>query len=128
MASAQKLKALVHAKAFAVEAYRAVRQFPREEQAVLGDQIRRAVTSAVLNIAEGASRTSYRDYRRFLDTSRASLKEASVAIELAHAVDCVETSTFARLEAHGDEASRTLYGLMRYVDGCIKEGKTQRAL
>ena len=89
MASAQNLKALVHAKAFAVEAYRAVRMFPREEQAI---------------------------------------KEASIAIELAHAVDCIETSTFARLEAHGDEASRTLYGLMRYVDGCIKEGKTQRAL
>ena len=127
MASHQKLKAWEHAKAFAVEVLRAVRRFPPEEHE-LADQLRRAALSAALNIAEGASRASYRDYRRFLDTGRSSLKEANAACEIAFAADIVDSSTYAKLEAYGEEASKTLYGLMRYVDKCLKEGKTQRAL
>ena len=128
MASHHKLKAWDHIKAFAVVVYRIAKSLPKEDQPVLGDQMRRAVTSAALNLVEGASRTSYRDYRRFLDTSRASLKEACAALELVHAAEFIDSSTFARAEAMGDEASKTLYGLMRYVDNCLKEGKTQRSL
>jgi len=40
----------------------------------------------------------------------------------------IESSQYAKLEALGEEAAKTLYGLLRYVDKCLKEGKTQRDL
>jgi four helix bundle protein len=127
MASYQKLKAWEHAKDLAVECLKVARTFPPEDQATLGDQLRRAATSAALNIAEGASRTSYRDYRRFLDTARGSLKEVAAALEIAHGADSIDSSTYARLEARCEEASKTLYGLVRYVDKQIAAGEKTRA-
>ncbi|MFI5207632.1 MAG: four helix bundle protein [Gemmatimonadales bacterium] len=126
MASHRGLKAWEHARTLAVECTKAARGFPLEEQRALADQLRRAATGAALNIAEGASRTSNRDYRRFLDTARSSLMEVSAVLEIARDVGYVESSTYARLEARCDEASKTLYGLLRSVDRRLESGAARR--
>jgi len=51
--------------------------------AYLRDQLRRAAASAVLNIAEGAGRSSRSDQARFFDIAFASTKEVQAALELA---------------------------------------------
>ena len=115
MGSHKTLKAWQHAKVLAVDCARAARQFPAEEQTALADQLRRAANSAALNIAEGAGRRGSRDFRKFLDTARASLDEVEAALEIAHELGYFESAVFARLDRQRDEAARTLYGLLRAI-------------
>jgi four helix bundle protein len=115
MGSHTTLKAWQHAKVLAVECAKAARRFPPEEQAALADRLRRAAYSAALNIAEGAGRRGSREFRRFLDTARASLDEVEAALEIARELDYLELTSFARLDARREEAAKTLYGLLRAV-------------
>lgn len=49
----------------------------------LGSQLRRAMTSIILNIAEGAFRKSDKDFSRFLNQAITSLYEVVACIDLA---------------------------------------------
>ncbi|MCL2334805.1 MAG: four helix bundle protein, partial [Endomicrobia bacterium] len=55
--------------------YSAANNFPRSEELNLKSQIKRAIVSVALNIAEGKSRKSSKDFAHFLNLSDASLKE-----------------------------------------------------
>jgi len=63
--------------------YKATARFPIEEKFGLTNQMRRASVSIPSNIAEGASRSSIRDYLRFLTVSRSSLVELETQIQIA---------------------------------------------
>ena len=103
--------------------------FPQTEQGRgLADQLTRAATGAALNIAEGSARRSYKDYRRFLDSSHASLREVQVALTIIWKAGYIDEATYQRLEALRDEASRTIYGVMRSVNRKIEGGQTRRPL
>ena len=116
MTGHRDLKAWQHAKILAVECARSARHFPGEEQGALADQLRRSAYGAALNIAEGVARRSTRDFRRFLDTAQASLREVQAILEIVHELQYLDSSTIARLEARADEAAKTLFGLIRSLD------------
>jgi four helix bundle protein len=59
----------------ALECYRITKQFPNEEKFALVQQIRRTATSVHLNLAEGCSRKSEAERKRFFEISRGSLIE-----------------------------------------------------
>jgi four helix bundle protein len=128
MASHRGLKAWEHAKVLAVDCTRAARAFPPEERHALADQLRRAAYSAALNVAEGASRSSNREYRRFLDVARSSAKEVETILEIARDLGYVDPSTYARLEARCDELAKTLFGLQRAIATRLAKGETARRL
>ncbi|MBC7946253.1 MAG: four helix bundle protein [Chitinophagaceae bacterium] len=65
------------------EAYIITSQFPKTEQHILVSQIRRASVSVCSNIAEGASRISKKEKRRFYEISRSSLVEIDSEFEIA---------------------------------------------
>ncbi len=116
------LKAWQHAKALAIECARAAARFPSEERFALGDHLRRAAYGAALNIAEGSSRRGSREYRRYLDSARASLTEVEAIIEIAAELGYLQPTARARLEARREEAAKTVYGLLRAVSakaGCL---------
>jgi len=56
----------------------------------LVDQLRRAVASITLNIAEGNGRTSPKDRARFFGFARASAAEASSIIDIASALNLAD--------------------------------------
>ena len=56
----------------AVDAFKLVSSFPKEEKFSLSIQITRAAISIPSNIAEGSSRSSEKDYNRFLEVSLSS--------------------------------------------------------
>jgi len=116
MTGHRTLKAWQHAKVLAVDCAKAARRLPPEEQHALGDQLRRSAYGAALNIAEGVARRTQRDFRRFLDTARASLVEVQAILEIIHELGYLDSSTIARLEARADEAAKTLFGLIRSLD------------
>lgn len=60
----------------------------------LQDQLKRAICSVLLNIAEGNGRRLSKDRRRFFDIARASAAESSAAIEVAYAMKWVDEPDF----------------------------------
>ena len=54
------------ARALKQDVYNLTYQFPKSELYAMSSQLRRAVTSIGLNIAEGAGRGTVRDYIHFL--------------------------------------------------------------
>ena len=68
--------------------YLATAKFPREEMYGLTAQMRRAAVSIASNIAEGAGRTTQKDFSQFVTISRASLNELEtqwlIALDLGY--------------------------------------------
>jgi four helix bundle protein len=56
---------------------------PAEERFILGQQIKRAALSVHLNIAEGSSRRSAAERKRFYEIARGSVVEIDAALDVA---------------------------------------------
>lgn len=65
------------------EINRLVKKFPAEEKYVLGSQLRRAILSVALNIAEGHGRGSKKDFGRFIFNAIGSTLEAIACLKIA---------------------------------------------
>ena len=65
------------------EIYKLSEMLPKSEEYNLKSQLKRAVVSVSLNIAEGKCRSSAKDFAHFLNISSASLTEVEVIIEIA---------------------------------------------
>ena len=63
--------------------YRASADFPKPELYGLTSQLRRAAVSVPLNIAEGHSKSSTREYLNHLSMAQGSLAEAQTQLEIA---------------------------------------------
>jgi four helix bundle protein len=109
----KKLKAWEHARALAVVSKPLIDRLPSTERSGLADQWRRAASSVVLNIAEGASRRGNKEFRKHLGIARASLDEVEAIIDLAVGLDYLRREDVTKVEAVRDECARTVYGLMR---------------
>jgi four helix bundle protein len=68
---------------FTLECYRITRDFPQDERFTMVQQIRRAALSVHLNIAEGCSRKSEAERKRFFEISRGSIIEIDAALDIA---------------------------------------------
>lgn len=65
------------------ECYRLCSLLPNSELYNLSSQIKRAALSIALNIAEGSSRITRSERKRFFEISRASLVEVDTALTIA---------------------------------------------
>ncbi len=96
------------------EGYRIAALLPPEEKYNLADQVRRAVTSAVLNIAEGYGRYHYLDSLRFYYIARGSIMETLSAF-----IACDDrqytTGEISQQRELCHSALRSLNGYIRYV-------------
>lgn len=79
----QKLEVYAASKNFVLECYRFSKHLPTEEKFGMCSQIRRAALSVHLNIAEGASRKSEIERRRYYEISRGSIIEIDAACDIA---------------------------------------------
>src|ERR1041384_4111221 len=68
---------------YAVAVYEFAASLPEQEKYNLASQLRRAATSAPLNIAEGCGATTNTEFGRFLGYAYRSLKEVVTALELS---------------------------------------------
>jgi four helix bundle protein len=69
----QKLDVFTIAKSFTLECYRLTKLLLAEERFNMIQQIRRAALSVCLNIAEGASRKSAAERKRYYEVARGSI-------------------------------------------------------
>jgi four helix bundle protein len=116
----KKLKAWEHARALAIVSRPLIARLPAEERSGLADQWRRASSSVVLNIAEGASRGGTKEFRKHLGIARASLDEIEAIIDLAVGLGYLTRDEVGRVSAVRDECGRTLFGLMRKLSEAMK--------
>ena len=78
-----KLDVFVVSKALVLSCYKETKSFPPEEKFGMISQIRRAALSVYLNIAEGCSRKSLAERKRFYEIARGSIIEIDAAFEIA---------------------------------------------
>jgi four helix bundle protein len=99
-----------------VGVYQAVVSWPSYELYGLVSQARRCAFSTAANIAEGAGKRGYLEFRRYLDISLGSLSELSYTLGLAARLGYLSADEYKRLEDLRDEAGRPTYGLARSID------------
>jgi four helix bundle protein len=83
----QKLNVFITVKKPALECYKITKTFPADERFNMIQQIRRAALSIILNIAEGSSRKSEAERKRFYEISRGSLIEMDAAFDTANELE-----------------------------------------
>jgi len=102
---------------YAVAVYQFVASLPEQEKYNLASQLRRAVTSAPLNIAEGCGAVSNTEFGRFLGFAYRSLKEVVTALELCERLyPSLPRHPTQPLIDEGNQISKMIYGLMQKVD------------
>jgi four helix bundle protein len=102
---------------YAVAVYRFTANLPDGEKYNLVSQLRRAVTSIPLNIAEGCGTASNMEFSRFLSYSYRSLKEVITALELCQRLyPRLEKNRLESLIDEGHQLSRMTYKLIRTLD------------
>lgn len=69
--------------------YRITKEFPKDEQFCLVNQIRRAVISVSSNLAEGSSRTSSKDQGHYYQLSYSSLMEVLSQLIVSNDLDYI---------------------------------------
>jgi len=77
----------------------------------LTDQLRRAVSSIVLNIAEGNGRRLPKERSRFFAIARASAAETSSIIDIADALEYIDKLTAENLQDQLLQIIKILYKL-----------------
>ncbi|HEX2606131.1 MAG TPA: four helix bundle protein [Flavisolibacter sp.] len=78
-----KTEVFQYSRSFVKYCYQLTNDFPSEEKYAMVQQIRRAALSVLLNIAEGSSRTSSLERKRFYEIARGSIIEVDTAFDLA---------------------------------------------
>ncbi len=79
----------------------------------LSDQLKRAIASVVLNIAEGNARRSPLERRRFFEISRASLSEVCACIDLIKAFGLSGCTRTQEYKSAATDISKMLWGLIK---------------
>ena len=78
-----KLDVFKVTKDFVLICYKETKPFPTEEKFGMISQIRRAALSVHLNVAEGCSRKSVAERKRFYEIARGSIIEVDTALDVA---------------------------------------------
>jgi four helix bundle protein len=99
-----KLDVYQASRSLALACYKATRQFPSDERFGMVQQIRRAALSVHLNLAEGCSRKSPVERRRYFEVSRGSIVEIDACLDLAVELNYVN---FDDLQATGESIVKT---------------------
>ena len=74
--------------------YTLTKKFPKQEQYGLVSQINRCSVSIPSNIAEGCSRSSEKEYSRFLEIAIGSSFEMETQLEISKNLNYLDSETF----------------------------------
>jgi four helix bundle protein len=109
----EKLEAWRRALELVEVIYKLTKQFPASEKFALSDQLKRAVTSIALNIAEGNGARNKREFAAFCRIALKSLYETIAGLKIAerlYHIDVTDGLTKC------DKVSKLLHGLIKYLE------------
>lgn len=103
------------AEDIALRIYQITKSFPKEELFVLTSQLRRAAVSIVLNIVEGSSRKSRKDFAHFIDISIGSLFETKAILKLSLKLKYLNENNLNKLYKQSDLLFYKLLSFKKYL-------------
>jgi len=109
----KKLEIWQRAMDYAVEIYKLSARLPSEEKYGLTSQIRRAVCSISMNIAEGAGCESQKEFRLFLEYAHRSTHEVLTILELIERLKLCEDKYVPDLLQKGKELGAMIHAFMK---------------
>jgi four helix bundle protein len=95
--------------------YKLTETFPAKETYGLAGQIRRAAISVASNIAEGAARTTKREFAHYLSIARGSLSEIDTQLTIAKQLDYIDDD---------EEVQQKLDRVFGLIGGLLKSVRT----
>lgn len=95
------------------DVYNITRSFPKEEMYGLTSQLRRAAVSIPSNIAEGAARSSKKEFTQFLYIALGSVSEVETQLVIAERLDYLDD--VGEIDRQIKAVRRLILGLMRYL-------------
>jgi len=111
----EKLDIYDLANDFVLEIYKLTKKFPKEELFGLTSQIKRAVISIVLNIAEGSGKSTKKDFAKFISQSIGSLLEVKACLILAGKLDYISRDDFKKIIPKLDELYFKLQAFKKFL-------------
>jgi len=117
----KKLDVWQESVALATHIYKITEKFPKAEIYGLTSQMRRAVVSISSNIAEGAARTSSKEFEQFLNIAGGSLSELDTQLEIAHNLLFLTNEQKQEIDIKVESITSKLAGLIKYVKRKIDE-------
>lgn len=94
----------------------------------LVNQIRRAVVSILSNIAEGFERQGNKEFLQFLSVAKGSCGEVRAQLYVALDQKYIDEMLFREISEVLNETSKTLSGLMKYLQGSAFRGSKFKEL
>jgi four helix bundle protein len=120
-----QLKIWQRAMAYAVELYKLTAELPSEERYNLTVQLRKAVTSVPLNIAEGSGCATNAEFVHFLSYAYRSLKEVITGLELCQRLyPSLPAQSLAALIDEGNQISRMIHNFTERLNTSREAGMT----
>ncbi len=108
----KKLDVYQTSRKFVFECYKLSMSLPSDEKFGMISQIRRAALSVHLNIAEGASRKSEVERKRYYEVARGSIIEIDAALEIANDLEYLKSVNSETLETSMITCFKLLTGLI----------------
>lgn len=108
----QKLDLYSFSKTFTFECYKLTKIFPADEKFGMTSQIRRAALSVHLNIAEGSSRKSEVERKRYYEIARGSVIEIDAALDIAKEIEYLNNYDLTNLGESMIKCFKLLSGLI----------------
>lgn len=112
----RQLRVYINSKELVKHVYGLLKKFPEEEKYALCNQIRRAVTSIPINIAEGFGRFSSKEKTRFIEISFGSLTETSCELEISYELGYITKEEYEEVEKQIIIISKQLSNLHKSVE------------
>lgn len=105
----EKLQIWNEARELVMEVYKLTTNFPKEEMFGLTSQLRRAAVSVLLNLAEGANRSSKKEKGRFYEMSHTSIDEVVAGLYVSLDLGYVSQKDFDKhYELLSRQAAKTV--------------------
>jgi len=92
--------------------YKLTLDFPQRYQFSVGDQLRRASLSIVLNIVEGGARKSPKEKKQFLNIAFGSLKETKYLVYFCNELKLIDDKVFEDVMFKINELAKIIYVLL----------------
>lgn len=108
----RNLDVYTFSKKFVLECYKLTEHFPSEEKFGMIGQIRKAGLSIHLNMAEGSSRKSEVERKRFYEISRGSVIEIDAALDIAKELKYLDRIDLNQLQESMTGTFKILSGLI----------------
>ena len=97
---------------FVTKVYTITNDFPKEELFSITSQIRRAAVSIASNIAEGAARTSKKEFLNFLSIALGSASELETQIIISKNLNYIKLEDYNIFINELNEIQKMIHGLM----------------